>query len=196
MRALARAPLALALVVAAEPALAHPPPLGVRGFWGGVLHPVFVTDHVAGILVLGLLIGAQARWGCLPLVAYAAALGAGLAAMTTGIVPRFANEAVLGTAVVAGLLVALARPLPQALGPVLAIVLGVAVALDSPPEVLSVSEANRMLIGTGIGASAFLIVVALATRRAQVRWASIGARILGSWIAAAAILALAFRFAR
>ena len=94
--------------------------------------------------------------------------------MTTGIVPRFANEAVLGIAVVAGLLVALARPLPQMLGAVLAIVLGLAIALDSPPEVLSVSEANLMLIGTGIGAAAFLIVVALATRQAQARWAKIG----------------------
>jgi urease accessory protein len=188
--------LALALILATEPALAHPPPLGVRGFWGGVLHPVFVTDHVVGILALGLLIGGQERWGLLPLIAYVVALAAGLVAMTTGIVPRFANEAVLGTAVVGGLLVALARPLPQALGAVLAIVLGLAIALDSPPEVLSVSEANLMLIGTGIGAAAFLIVVALATRQVQARWAKIGLRILGSWIAAAAILALALRLAR
>jgi urease accessory protein len=188
--------LALALILAAEPALAHPPPLGVRGFWGGVLHPVFVTDHVVGILALGLLIGGQERWGLPPLAVYVVALAAGLVAMTTGIVPRFANEAVLGTAVVGGLLVALARPLPQALGAVLAIVLGLAIALDSPPEVLSVSEANLMLIGTGIGAAAFLIVVALATRQAQARWAKIGLRILGSWIAAAAILALALRLGR
>jgi urease accessory protein len=121
---------------------------------------------------------------------------AGLVAMTTGIVPRFANEAVLGTAGVAGLLVALARPLPQVLGVALAIVLGFAIALDSPPEVLSVSEANLMLIGTGISAGAFLVVVALASRQAQARWAQIGLRILGSWIAAAAILALALRLAR
>jgi urease accessory protein len=188
--------IAFALILAAEPALAHPPPLGVRGFWGGVLHPMFVTDHVVGILGLGLLIGGQERWGCLPLAAYVVALAAGLAAMTTGIVPRFANEAVLGTAVVAGLLVALARPLPQVLGAALAIVLGLAIALDSPPEVLSVSEANLMLIGTGIGAGVFLVVVALASRQAQARWAKIGVRILGSWIAAAAILALALRFAR
>jgi urease accessory protein len=188
--------LAFALILAAEPALAHPPPLGVRGFWGGVLHPVFVTDHVVGILGLGLLIGGQERWGFLPLTAYVVALAAGLMAMTTGMVPRFANEAVLGTAVVGGLLVAMARPLPQALGAVLAIVLGLAIALDSPPEVLSVSEANLMLIGTGIGAAGFLIAVALATRQAQARWAKIGLRILGSWIAAAAILALALRLAR
>ena len=192
----AAALLTVVLAMWAEPALAHPPPLGVRGFWGGVLHPVFVTDHVVGILALGLLVGRQERWGFVPLAVYAAALAAGLAAMTTGIVPRFANEAVLGIAMVAGLLVALARSLPQVLGAVLAIVLGLAVALDSPPEVVSVSEANLMLIGTGIGAAVFLIVVALATRQAQARWAKVGIRILGSWIAAVAILAVALRFLR
>ncbi len=188
--------LTLVLVMLAEPALAHPPPLGVRGFWGGVLHPVFVTDHVVGILALGLLIGGQERWGWQPPTAYVVALVAGLAAMTTGIVPRFANEAVLGIAVVAGLLVALARPLPRLLGLLLAVVLGVAIALDSPPEVLSVSEANLMLLGTAIGAALFLIAVSQAARQAQVRWAHVGIRILGSWIAAAAILALALQLVR
>jgi urease accessory protein len=189
-----RALLALVFAVAAEPALAHPPPLGVRGFWGGVLHPVFVSDHVIGILALGLLIAGQERWRW-PIAAYVVALAAGLVAMTTGLVPRFANEAVLGTAFVGGLLVALARPLPQVLGVALAVLLGVAIALDSPPEVLSVSEANLMLAGTGLGASAFLVVVALAARQAQALWAKIGLRILGSWIAAIAILALALRLA-
>jgi hydrogenase/urease accessory protein HupE len=188
--------LTLVLAMLAEPALAHPPPLGVRGFWGGVLHPVFVTDHVVGILALGLLIGGQERWGFMPAAAYAVALTAGLAAMTTGIVPRFANEAVLGTAVAAGLLVALARPLPRLLGVLLAVVLGAAIALDSPPEVPSVSEANLTLLGTAIGAAVFLIAVSQAARQAQARWAKIGTRILGSWIAAAAVLALALRFVR
>jgi urease accessory protein len=196
MKTAARALFALVLVLAAEPAWAHPPPLGVRGFWGGVLHPLLVTDHVVGILGLGLLIGGQERWGFVPPAAYVAALAAGLMAMTTGIVPRFANEAVLGTAVVAGLLAALARPLPQVLGVALAVLLGIAIALDSPPEVLSVSEANLMLAGTGIGAAVFLIVVSQAVRQAQARWARIGVRILGSWIAAAAILALALRVVR
>jgi urease accessory protein len=188
--------LTLVLAIIAEPALAHPPPLGVSGFWGGVLHPVFVTDHVVGILALGLLIGGQERWGFTPAAAYVAALALALVAMTTGIVPRFASEAVLGTAVVAGLLVALARPMPRLLGLLLAVVLGGAVALDSPPEVLSVSEANLMLLGTAIGATVFLIAVSQAARQAQARWAQVGIRILGSWIAAAAILALALRLVR
>jgi urease accessory protein len=182
--------------LAATPALAHPMPLGIGGFWGGVLHPLFVIDHVMAVLALGLLMGSQERWGRLPPIAYAVGIAAGLAVMMSGVVPRYANETILGIAVIAGILVALALPLPAWLGAVLGGILGVAIALDSPPEVLSVSEANLMLLGTAIGATAFMSVVWQATRNVQARWAQIGVRAAGSWIAAAAILALALRFVR
>jgi len=66
----------------------------------------------------------------------------------------------------------------------------------SPPEVLSVTEANLMLLGTAIGATAFLIAVRQAARQVRAHWAQIGVRAAGSWIGAAAILALALRFVR
>jgi hypothetical protein len=57
-----------------------------------------------------------------------------------------------------------------------------------------------MLIGTGLGASLTLLVISAGTSYLiGVRewiWARIGGRILGSWIAASAILVLALRFAR
>src|SRR5262245_34595587 len=55
----------------ATPAMAHPPPLGLRGFSGGLLHPLFVIDHVMAVLALGLLMGSQERWRWLPPIAYA-----------------------------------------------------------------------------------------------------------------------------
>jgi urease accessory protein len=184
------------MCLAATPALAHPPPLGVGGFWGGVLHPLFVIDHVMAVLALGLLMGSQERWGRLPPIAYAVGIAAGLAVMMSGVVPLYANEAILGIAVVGGVLLALALPLPAWLGAGLAGTLGVAVALDSPPEVLSVSEANLMLLGTAIGATAFVIAVRQAAQYARAHWTQIGVRIAGSWIAAAAIMALALRLVR
>jgi hydrogenase/urease accessory protein HupE len=186
----------LATTLAATPALAHPPLLGIGGFWGGVLHPLFVIDHVMAVLALGLLMGSQQRWRWLPPVAYAVGIAVGLAVMMSGLVPLYANETILGIAMVAGMLVALALPLSQWLGAALAGILGVAIALDSPPDVLSISEANLMLSGTAIGATAFVIAVRQAVRHARARWAQIGIRIAGSWIAAAAILALALRFVR
>jgi urease accessory protein len=186
----------LAATLAATPALAHPTPLGLRGFWGGVLHPLFVIDHVMAVLALGLLMGSQQRWQWPPPIAYAAGIAAGLVIMVSGAVPLYANEAILGIAVVAGMLAALALPLPPWLGAALAGILGVAIALDSPPEVPSVSEANLMLLGTAIGATAFMIAVWQAARHARARWAQIGVRAAGSWIAAAAIMALALRLIR
>jgi urease accessory protein len=186
----------LTATMAATPALAHPPPLGISGFWGGVLHPLFVIDHVMAVLALGLLMGSQQRWGRLPPIGYVVGIAGGIAVMMSGVVPRYANETILGIAVVGGALVALALPLPQWLGAVLAGILGIAIALDSPPDVLSVSEANLMLLGTAIGATAFMMAVWQAARQARERWVQIGVRAAGSWIAAAAILALALRFIR
>src|SRR5258708_35825623 len=97
-----------AATLAATPALAHPEPLGLSGFWGGVLHPLFVIDHVMAVLALGLLMGSQQRWGRLSPIAYAVGIAAGLAVMMSGAVPRYANETILGIAVASGVLVALA----------------------------------------------------------------------------------------
>ena len=73
---------ALVLLAMAEPALAHPPPLGIGGVFGGLLHPLFVPAHVLAILGLGLLVGQQAEWGRAVPFAAIMALVAGLAAMT------------------------------------------------------------------------------------------------------------------
>ena len=99
-------------------------------------------------------------------------------------------------ALIAGLLVALARPVPEALGCILAVLLGFCIALDSPPEAISLAEANLMLIGTGLGAAALLILAVAIASRLKAGWARVGVRILGSWIAASAILVLALRLVR
>jgi urease accessory protein len=95
-----------------------------------------------------------------------------------------------------GALVVLARPLPEVLGVMLAILTALAIALDSPPEVISLREANLMLIGTGFGAALFLIAVVECASRLKHPWPRIGRRVLGSWIAAGAMLALALQLAR
>jgi hypothetical protein len=81
----------------------------------------------------------------------------------------------------------------------LAAVAGMALGLDSPPEAISIAVATTMLIGTALGASlALALVVAGASYVGAQKWAAprIGMRVLGSWIAASALLVLALRFAR
>jgi urease accessory protein len=184
-----------ALLLSAVPALAHPPPLGIGGFWGGLLHPLFVPAHLLAVLALGLLIGQQTAWGRMPVFAFILGLAAGLGVMTLGVVPRLMNEAVLTFALIAGLSVALARPMFEVLGSAFAVLAGFCIALDSPPEAISLSEANLMLAGTGLGGALLLIVAAAAASRLKPGWARVAARVLGSWIAASAILVLTLRLA-
>ena len=53
---------AMAFVLSAQPAFAHPAPLGIGGFPGGLIHPLFVPAHAMAVVALGLLIGQQAAW--------------------------------------------------------------------------------------------------------------------------------------
>jgi len=193
MRAFA---LALLLMCASTQAFAHPPPLGVSGFPGGLLHPAFVPAHAMAIVALGLLIARQSAWTWMVTAAFAIGLAGGLWMMTLGIVPAWMNELVLGGALLAALLVAADRGVPEAAGCILAVLTGFFIALDSPPESISLTEANLMLLGTGLGAAALLTAVTQIAARLRGRWSRIATRILASWIAASAILVLVLRLTR
>lgn len=185
-----------AIVLFAVPAQAHPPPLGLTGFSGGLLHPLLVPAHVLAVTGLGIWIGQQRQWGTSAAIGFVAALAIGLAAIAWALVPRYTAEAVLACAVTAGILVAWARRWPEPLGCALAAALGLSLGLDSPPEVISIAEANRMLLGTGASAMILLFVAMFCTSHLRRAWQRIGLRVLGSWIAASAILVLALQFAR
>jgi urease accessory protein len=167
------------------------------GFYRGLLHPVATPTHGLGLLGLGLLIGQQpAGKRLLPLLLFALALAAALLALALAVGETPAGDVLLMAAALSGALVASAFRLQLlVLGP-LALAIGAAIGLDSPPEVISVQEGVVMLIGTGLGATiALALVVAVAARMAR-DWQRIGVRVLGSWTAASALLAIAVRFAR
>ena len=125
-----------------------------------------------------------------------AVLWGGLAAIVLAAGPTSALDMLLAATVLTGLLVALARPMPAFVGAPLAAIIGIALGLDSPPEVIAISAATIMLIGTWIGACLALALVVAGASYLTAWWQRIGMRILGSWIAASAILVLALRFAR
>lgn len=185
-----------AIVLFAASAQAHPPPLGLTGFSGGLLHPLFVPAHVLAVTGLGILIGQHRRWGKAAPLGFVAALAVALVAIALALVPRYTAEAVLACAVFTGILVAWARRWPEPLGCALAAALGLSLGLDSPPETISISEANLMLLGTGASATILLLVVIFCASRLRRAWQRIGLRVLGSWIAASAILVLALQFVR
>jgi hypothetical protein len=156
-----------------------------------------VPTHALAVLGLGLLIGQQRphwRWS-VPL-AYAVGLGTGFAAMVCAFAPQFSAEVLLAVAAANGALIALARPVNALIGCVLALVLGIALALDSPPGGISVKDANVILLGTFCGAVILLWAVLAVAGMLRRDWQKLGVRIVGSWIAASAVLILSWTFAR
>jgi len=170
------------------------PELGA--FFTGLSHPLVTPTHVLGLVALGLLIGQQAAGKRLyPQLIFALALASGLLALALAVGETPASEMLLVAAALCGALVAAAFPLPLLLSGALAGIIGLAIGLDSPPEVISLEEAAVMLIGTGIAAPLGLALVAAATGRMARDWQKLGVRVLGSWTAASALLAIAVRFA-
>ncbi|HEY6255395.1 MAG TPA: hypothetical protein VIY51_06330 [Xanthobacteraceae bacterium] len=169
----------------------------MAGFYGGLLHLVLIPTHGLALLSLGLLIAQQpVGHRLLPQCLFALGLSAGLVALALAVGETPASDVLLTAVAISGALVAAALRLPRlVLGP-LAAAMGAAIGLDSPPDVISLQEAVAMLIGTGLGALIGLgLVVAGASRLARA-WQQIGVRVLGSWTAASALLAIAVRFAR
>jgi urease accessory protein len=185
-----------AVLACCDPASAHTI-AGLAGFYGGLLHPVLTPTHGLALLGLGLLIGQQpAERRRLPQLLFTLALAGGLLALALAVNETPAGAVLLLGVALSGALVAAAFRLPLlVLGP-LALALGAAIGLDSPPEVISFQEGVVMLIGTGLGATIGLGLVVEAAARMARDWQLIGVRVLGSWTAASALLAIAVRFAR
>jgi urease accessory protein len=185
-----------ALLAQCHPASAHAPIEGVGGFYGGLLHPLLTPTHGLALLGLGLLIGQQpASNRLVPLLLFALGLGGGLLALAFAVGETQAGAVLLAGVALSGALVAASFRLPVwVLGP-LAATMGAAIGLDSPPDVISIEEAIVILNGTGIGALIALGLVVEGAARMARDWQRIGVRVLGSWTAASALLAIAVRVA-
>jgi hydrogenase/urease accessory protein HupE len=156
---------------------------------------LLVPTHLMAMLVLGLLIGQQ-RWGRIAIAVYVAALLVGLGAVALAYAPTRAEESLLAATAVAGFALACARPWPTWAGAALAAGTGLSLALDSPPETLSLTKANLELAMTAIGATATVWAIALLSRWLSRPLPHLATRIVGSWTAASAVLVLALRVFR
>lgn len=195
MNVAARLTFFCVLLTAPDAARAHPAFAGADGFASGFLHPFFVPAHATAIIATGLLIARQApRWRLR--FVFIAGLAVGFFAIASAYVPTLADVALLLLALFASVLLALAKPLPPLLVGAIALAIGGAIALDSPPEAMTVPAAMEMQLGVFFGATLFLYAVSEAASRIRVHWQLVGVRILGSWIAASAILVLALQFAK
>jgi hydrogenase/urease accessory protein HupE len=175
-------------------ALAHSPIKGLDSFYAGVLHPVFVPAHVMSVLVLGILIGQQ---GVKPLqlavMAFLLSVGGGL--IVTGLYPEVqVGSPLLAVAALVAVLVAWCRPMPQPVYAVVAVVLGMLLGMDSVQSELTGRARWAALLGSGIAIYLLtLYAMVFAEYFSRHAWQRIGLRVIGSWIAAAALLVLSLR---
>ena len=181
------------LLVLTDSALAHAPLMGIGGVTGGVLHAILIPEHGMSLVALGLVMGRQERSARRSgELIFIAALVLGLVAVALSVEQTLATDVLIAAIGILGLLIAAAWT-PPFLGWLLACIAGAALALDSAPEVASRAEEIRMLIGSGIGAALALAVVAEGSVRLDGNVPRIAMRVLGSWMAAIAMLVLALR---
>ena len=168
----------------------------MNGVLGGLAQIVVPTNLLA-LAALGLLSGQNAaRMPRATLTAFALGLFAGSVLLALALRDPPAALCLLALAAIAGLSAAVARPIPAILKCALAFATGAALALNSPPQAISISGAMATQLGTGLAALAGLTLVAFIAMKAECPWQRIGIRIVGSWIAASAILVLALRLVR
>jgi urease accessory protein len=161
----------------------------LQAFLDGFINPLTTPAHVLVLLALALLLARQPQRYAVLLV-FALALAAGFVAIVLAVETTPARTVLLAVAAALGVMVAAAWA-PKLLAWLLAAIAGAALALDSPPQAVMIAEAYATLAGTLVGACAMLVVVAAIASHAKADWQRLGIRILGSWIAASAILVLA-----
>jgi urease accessory protein len=166
-----------------------------QGLGMGFVRPLLTPAHLLALIGLGLLLARQANRGVL-LAVFALSLAAGLGALAAAVGATPARNVLLGCAALAGVGVAAAFDAPRLVMAMLAAAIGIAIGLDSPPETTSIAVGNAMLAGTWLGTCLCVALVIAGTIRLRRGWQQLALRIVGSWIAASAILALALRIFR
>jgi hypothetical protein len=169
----------------------------MSAFADGLLLVVLPTNLLT-LVAIGLLAGQAAMR--FP-VATVAAFAFGMTVASVGIAAALRAQDtlpiwLLAIAALAGIAVAIARPIPQVARTIAASLAGGLIALNAPPQAITIPSAIATQIGTAIAAFAILAVVTAIAMKAKRAWHHVALRIVAAWIAASAILVLALRLAR
>jgi urease accessory protein len=168
----------------------------MSAFIGGVTDFPTPIDLLA-VIALGLLAGQRGRrFPVLVLIALAAGLFVGSFAVATGVGENPAAIALLALAAIGAASVIAALALPAWIAALLAFAIGAALPLNAPPHAITIAGAIAAQAGFAVAGLATFAAVSLIAMNTTRPWQRIGLRIVGSWIAASAILVLALRLAR
>lgn len=163
----------------------------------GGMTQFFIPSHLLAVVALGLLAGQHAPGFPLRgMATFAIGLIAGSLMVASAIRANPASLGLLTLAAVAAGLVALAWDLSDWLVGLMAFATGSSLPLNAPPHEITIANAVASQVGFAIAAVATLALAIMLALLARHPWQRIGVRILGSWIAASAILVLALRLFR
>lgn len=174
------------LVLLAGPAAAHGNLPGGGGFAAGFAHPFLATEHLLALVALGLLIGRQTIRA--PVLALLGGLVAGVALGMVATLP--VQALILAGALAIGALIASNLRLPDMAVMLAAGVIGLMVGADT--DGLTGATAAMAFAGTVVGVLAIVLNCMALAQAARTRLDGVPLRVAGSWIAAAAVLILAF----
>jgi hypothetical protein len=183
--------LAAGLALLPTLAQAHGDIDGLNRFTAGALHPLLVPAHAVALLALALLIGQRGLASghhALTVLLVALLAGLGAAATTVG---QDLDLPVLIIGTACALAVVAARPVPPWLLWLVASLIGIGVGVGSAPDVADTTGRWTSVTGTALGAFLTVSLVAAVTDSLRQPWTRIGMRVVGSWLAASALLVLA-----
>lgn len=191
MRRLLQLSAILAGLLISGNAPAHISSGGIVDSYSGLLHPFTEPLHIIVILGLGLMLSQQGRaippagW-----IAYCIGALAGLVASSIGLALPPTTFLFL-LAFLFGLLVAIRPSLPRRLCLLLGMLTGFTLGLDSITPIEDISKLIVTIFSTTTGlAIALLIFIGWGDYFTR-DWQKIGIRVVGSWIAASALLVFA-----
>jgi urease accessory protein len=178
--------LAALFVLIAGPAAAHGNLPGGGGFASGFAHPFLATEHLLLLLAIGALIGRQGVRA--PVVGLLLGLAGGFAMLRIGFMPG--QMLILGAALLIGGALAANLPLKGAVLMAGAMLAGLMVGADT--DGLTGPTALMAHAGVVIGVLAIVLNAMAGAQVGAAKLNGVPLRVAGSWIAAAAVMILAF----
>jgi urease accessory protein len=158
---------------------------------------VLQPTNLLALAALGLLAGRQGRRECIA-SGFLFALGLLIGALAIAAALREPPVAIalLAIGAIVGVVVAAGWQPPLPVTAAFTLAGGGALALNAPPQAITLGAAMASQLASGLGALVAFALVMLLAAAARQPWQRIAVRIIASWIAASAILALALRLAR
>lgn len=186
------AALPFGLVFGTE-AIAHEVVSGVSGFPALILHPVIIPDFLLCLIAAALLVArATAITPFAGIAALSFAIPIGLLAQNTVLSIPFSNLLPLSLAGLTGLVIALVPGVRMLPGLLAILLLGGAVGLGIFAEGPTPSDLFQAMIAAMISGAVFIVAIGWPLSKLQSLWGKTLIRVAGAWIAAIAMMVLAF----